>query len=82
MTRHEFLQEIDRLGYKIDESMSFNYINNLNETSYKARSISLVEKDTGLSFANIYSRRDYNFTALQKIRYEAEITVDGRIWEI
>ena len=81
-TKNELLKELDRLGYEIDLSLSFNYINNLNRKSYKARSIYIREADTGLSFANIYARRDVNFKALQDIRFRVEVIERGRTWEL
>ena len=81
-TRHELLQELDRLGYKIDEKNCFTYTNNMNGKSYPARAIYIVEKDSGLCFANIYARRDANFDALQDIRYRVEVINNGKVWEL
>ena len=82
MDKQELMSTLDKLGYKISKEDSFNYYNSGNEVKYEAKSCFIIEKDSGLSFANIYARRDNNFRALQELRYNAEIIVSGRIWEI
>ena len=81
-TKNELLKELSRLGYKIDSSLSFNYNNNLNRETYKARSIYIIEDDSKLNFANIHARRDSNFKALQNIRFRVEVIDHGRTWEL
>lgn len=78
----EFLEKLDSLGYEIDNYSSFNYVNNLNQVTHKARSIYIREKDTGRYFAHVESRRDDNFRALQEIRKDWLIVHRNRIWEI
>jgi len=80
--KNELLKELSRLGYKIDSSLSFNYTNNLNKKSYKARSIYIRETSSGLGCCNIHARRDANFKELQGIRFSVEVIDRGRIWEL
>ena len=82
MGKNEFLSLLDSLGYQIAQNMSFNYRNRLNAEAYDARSICIVEKDTGLSFANIHARRDRDFEALQLLRRTETVVVRGRVWEL
>ena len=82
MGKNEFLRLLDSLGYRIAQNMSFNYRNRLNAEAYDARSICIVEKDTGLSFANIHARRDSDFEALQLLRRTETVVVRGRVWEL
>ncbi len=81
-TKQELKNILDNLGYKISESDSFNYFNSANKDKWNARSCYIVEKDSGLSFANIYARRDANFKALQEFRYNANIIIKNRVYEI
>ena len=81
-TKNELLKELSRLGYEVDASMSFNYNNNLNRKSYKARSIYIRETSSGLGCCNIHARRDANFKALQDIRFSVEVIDRGRTWEL
>ena len=82
MTKDELLSELDKLGYEIDKSMSFNYMNCSNGESYKAKACYIVEKDTKLSFSNIDARKDNNFERLQELRFWIEVTHKGRIYEL
>ena len=82
LTKNDFLNELNRLGYQVYKTNCFNYINGSNENTYKAKSIYIVENDSGLSFANIDARRDDNFKALQKMRFECFVYDSGRIWEL
>jgi len=82
MDKKELLNTLDTLGYKISKQDSFNYYNSGNEVKYPAKSCYIVEKDSGLSFANIYARRDSNFRALQELRRNEEVIVKGRVWEL
>ena len=76
------MNELSRLGYKIDSSLSFNYNNNLNKKAYKARSIYIREISSGFGCCNIHARRDANFKALQDIRFSVEVIERGRVWEL
>ena len=73
--------ELFKLGYKINNSMSFNYYNNLNSYGYEARSCYIVERNTNLSFCNINARRDDNFKKLQKLRLN-DYLINNRIYEL
>mgnify|MGYP001151303482 CR=1 FL=1 len=72
---------LDEIGYYIDQNDSFNYINNLNEIHYNARSISIKDKHTKLDFSNINANRD-NLAKLQQIRKDYFCFYRGRIWEL
>lgn len=78
----EMFNKIDSLGYKIDKSMSFCYFNQGNANHWAAKSCYVVEKDTGLSFANINAREDENYKALQELRRSTFTLHKGRLWEI
>jgi len=82
MSKDELLSTLDNLGYKINKADTFNYFNSANEIHYKAKSCYIVEKDTGLSFANIAARRDNNFGALQNLRYWVDVKHRGIVWEL
>lgn len=82
-SKTELVELLADLGYKIDESLSFNYVNNLNPgPSYKARAVSIVQADDGSSFAHVDARRDDNFRRLQALRFNQDILIRGRVWEI
>ena len=80
LSQVEFLNELDQLGYKMKSS--YNYYNSSNCIKYLAKTIEIVEKDSGLSFANIKAKRDDNFKQLQNLRYTSFVYNRGRIWEI
>lgn len=78
----ELVSRLDALGYKIAGGpMSFDYFNGSNKYHYPARSCHVVEKDSGLSFANIGARRDSNFQALQAMRKTVFAVSRGRLVE-
>jgi len=84
LTAQDLINELQRLGYKIEgtNGMSFNYFNTGNKRKYKARSISIIEADTKMSFAHVDARRDDNFKALQALRYNHFAYDKERIWEL
>lgn len=82
LTADEVIQQLDELGYRINNSMSFNYFNTSNERKYKARFCYIIEKDSGLSFGNADARRDENFKTLQALRRYSFGWNNGRIWEL
>jgi hypothetical protein len=77
----ELEARLDELGYYVNKSFSFNYLNNLNGNSYLARSIAIFNKTSKKSFANVESHDD-NLPALQEIRKNCFCFENGRIWEI
>lgn len=77
----ELIDMLDNLGYKINHKYTFNYINNLNENTYKAVSIDIVCKDTDLSFSHIDADKT-NLSKLQIIRKNFFVYKNGRIWEL
>ena len=81
MNYDELKNQLDKLGYKIDQENSFNYFNSANKNQYNARSCYIVEKDTGIGFANIKSRKDENFNKLQQLRKNALVIDRNRIIE-
>ena len=72
---------LDDIGYYIDKQNSFNYTNNLNAITYKAKSIKIRDKVSGLGFANIEADRK-NLKKLQEIRRNTFVYAQGRIWEV
>lgn len=81
-TKAHLVRELELLGYRIDEKMSFNYRNTLNKGHYNARACRVVEADTGIGFANVNARRDKNFRKLQDLRQWADVVINGRVYEI
>ncbi len=81
MELNSALNYLDFLGYKLKPENCFNYFNGSNDTKYPARSIYLVEKDTGLSAFHIDARRDENFKKLQTFRRSVFVSAKGRVWE-
>ena len=80
LDKEEFLNILSSLGYKTVES--FNYINSSNEITYKAKGFRIIEKDTGLSFANVDARKDDNLRKLQEMRFSSFVYSNDRIWEL
>lgn len=80
-TKRDLTKQLAAIGYRIDERCSFNYRNNYNAEKYDARSVYLVEADTGIGFANIKARRDANFHKLQAMRGNNYL-IKGRIYEL
>lgn len=83
MTPAELAEKLDELGYRISDENGdcFNYLNTHNKIVYNARSIYIVDKKTGLSFANINACRD-RLTELQQLRLNAAVMSNGRVWEL
>lgn len=74
--------ELTKLGYEINQKLSFNYVNSSNENTYKAKSVYIgMLGNSELSFANIYANRD-NIKHLQEIRQNYFVFENGRIWEL
>lgn len=78
----ELEKMLGKIGYRISHKDSFDYTNTSNEISFNARSVCIVEGDTGLHFNNPNTRRDNNFRKLQKIRNEFFVFENDRIWEL
>jgi len=78
----ELIYMLKLVGYKICPSTSFDYTNTSNAIIYNARSISIIEADTGLSFGHIDARKDGNFRKLQEIRMEYLVFEKNRVWEL
>ena len=80
ISSRELNERLFNLGYKLGES--FCYENNLNAGEFwKARSFSIVEISSGLSFAHVDAPKK-NLKALQEIRFSYFVFKNGRIWEI
>lgn len=84
LTVEELKTMLAELGYKIDNSMTFNYYNNLNlGYSYLAKSVGIMDIKTKQSFAHFeqqYTNAE-NLEKLQKIRRNS-VAFDGRrIWD-
>jgi hypothetical protein len=72
---------VDSLGYEIDPDDSFEYTNTGNAIAYKARSVAIRHKASGLSFAHIHCDRS-KLAELQKVRMGYFVFTSGRIWEL
>lgn len=73
MSKADFVNKLSHLGYLLEEDNSyFQNIQIVQGTgegeSYPGVSMSIVEQDTGLSFANENARKDENFRTLQQLR--------------
>lgn len=85
LSSQELDARLNALGYEIDVEDSFDYVNASNEITYRARSVAIRHKASGLSFAHIECDRT-NLAALQSLRLNHFVFVErngvGRIWEI
>ena len=84
ITESELNDILKTLGYKIDNSMCFNYYNTGNEIHYKARAMYFIDIKTKQSFAHYeqsYSNYE-NLEKLQKIRLNNFVFQNGRIWQL
>lgn len=82
-SKSQLVRELSELGYKLDEKLCFNYVNSHNGKPYKARSLYIVEDDTGISFAHYCkARRDENFKKLQYLRGNKRVVIKGRVYEL
>lgn len=81
LTEGELVAKLDSLGYEIASEDSFNYTNTGNEIVYKARSVAIRHKASGLSFAHIHCDRS-KLAELQKVRLNHFVFTSGRIWEL
>ena len=76
----ELRERLNAIGYKLGGS--FCYINKLNGGRvWKAKSINIIHKLSGKSFANIDACKE-NLPELQEIRFNCFTFEAGRIWEI
>jgi len=84
ISKEHFLDLINKLGYKIDNSCTFNYYNDSNKHRYRAKAMSYKTIKGGISYAHytqVYTN-SYNLEKLQKIRLNYFV-FDGRnIWEL
>jgi hypothetical protein len=81
ITEGELIAKLDSLGYEIDPDDSFEYTNTGNAIAYKARSVAIRHKASGLSFAHIHCDRS-KLAELQKVRMGYFVFTSGRIWEL
>ena len=58
ITLPELIRRAADCGYEIDPSFCFNYVNNANSITYRARSIGWRHKASGMRFAHIAAPRD------------------------
>lgn len=80
ISSRELRERLENIGYSLGES--FCYENNLNAGEFwKAKSFSIVENTSGLSFAHIDAPKK-NLQKLQEIRFSYFVFENGRIWEI
>lgn len=71
---------LESIGYKLGDS--FCYENNLNAGEFwKAKSFSIVEISSGLSFAHVDAPKK-NLKDLQELRQSFLVFENGRVWEI
>ena len=75
ITLGELLRRLDSIGYAVDRDMDAT-CNALWMTgpaagsTYPCRTLCLIQKDNKLSAFHIHARRDKNFRALQKMRFD------------
>lgn len=82
LTKGQFLDKLEALGYKLETELCENYHNTANKVPYLAKSIYIAQKDNGVSAYNVNARRDDNFKALQQLRQETFVFDNNRIWEL
>ena len=81
ISRNELVKRAAAIGYAIDPAACFNYVNNANEITYKARAIGWKHTASGMRFAHVDAPRD-TLPALQEIRRGCLVIHNGRIWEL
>ena len=79
ITLAQFKREIDSLGYKFEAGKMTLDTTTVGNIGYCTQSI--VEKDTGISFAHYMdARRDDNFKALQELRKQTVMFNNKEVW--
>lgn len=81
ITPAELMNRTAAIGYKISKDCSFNYVNNANEVTYRARSIGWTHIASGMSFAHVDAPKE-TLPALQTLRFHCFVVHRGRIWEL
>ena len=81
ISKAELVNRAASCGYELDPRFCFNYINNLNGITYRARSIGWKHKASGSRFADVDAPRD-TLPALQEIRRNCFVVERRRIWEL
>jgi len=71
------LRFLDKLGYTVNKSDTFTY----QREGGKRKAFYVIEKDTGLGFANVDARRDDKYNKLQKFRRFVEVRQGTTICE-
>lgn len=84
VSMEELTQILDGLGYTTQADMSCTGTSRfltgpLQGIAYTEKTLSVIEKDTGLSFANVGARRDSKFKELQELRAEVFSVAAGKI---
>ena len=89
VTLAQMKRALAAIGYRLDRSLDCASMNryltgDCAGQSYPAINTGVKEADTGLSAFNVNARRDENFKALQRMRFNEELfaVVRGRILEI
>ena len=84
LTIKEIEARLSELGYKLNRDLDCRSMALDVESGrrYPCITTSIDEKDTGRSFANVESRRDANFDALQKFRLNTFAVVQGSIFDL
>ena len=82
MSKKEFIKEVKKYGYKIDNSMSFYYTNSANKTTYKAFSCAVTNKQ-GLRYSNIYNKDKKEVKqSIKRFLSSVFVRENDIIWEI
>lgn len=84
LSPQDFTAKLTELGYKLDNSLSFDYCNNLNDQSYLARAVSYTNIKTKRSAFHFEESNSSpgQLAALQKLRFSCFVWSKGRIWEL
>lgn len=78
----EFYYIIESCGYEVCQNTTFDYVNTSNEFTYRAKSVSYIDKITKRSFAHFEERRDERYKRLQQMRATCFVYHQGVIWEL
>ena len=81
ITPEELVAKLADLGYDIEPEETFDYDNRSNAIHYRARSVAIRHKASGLSFAHIHCDRS-KLAELQQLRLYNFVFAENRIWEL
>jgi hypothetical protein len=81
LSKNELLDKLLSLGYTLNVTNCFNYINSANTITHRAKSIDIKLIVGGKSFSHIDADKTF-LPQLQEIRLNYFVFENGRIWEL